>query len=78
MKGVGLTAMDSDRSLRCLSRNSTLKLEAVSSFSSFSSQITGGTSRLTPTFGSLLEGKEDEEDKTDKKDWEAGGGVLAF
>ncbi|KAJ9672826.1 hypothetical protein PVL29_026174 [Vitis rotundifolia] len=81
LEGVGLTTMDSDGHLRCLSRYLTLKFEAISSSSSSSSQIMGGTTRSTSVLGSLLEVEEDEDDEddeTDKKDGDAGGRVLAL
>ena len=81
LEGVGLTAIDSDRRLRCLSRNPALKFEVISYSSSFSSQIMGDTTQLTLIFGSLLEVEEDEDDEeneADGEDGDAGGGVLAF
>ncbi|KAJ9692906.1 hypothetical protein PVL29_011828 [Vitis rotundifolia] len=67
-EGEGLIAMDSYKHLCYLSRNLTLKLEAISFSSSSSSQIIGGTSWPTPTFGSLLEDEEDGEDDEDEAD----------
>ena len=62
LEGVGLTAMDSDRCLHCLSRNLTLNLEAIS-FSSCccSSQMIGITTWSTPTSGSSLEDEKNKE-----------------
>ena len=54
LEGIGLTVIDSDRRLRCLSRNLALKFEAISYSSSSSSQIMGDTTQLTLIFGSLL------------------------
>lgn len=73
--------MDSDEGLSCLSRNPTLKFEAMSSLFSSFSQIIGSTSRLTPIFSSSLEDKEgedEEEDEANDEDGKAGGKVLAF
>lgn len=78
---IGLTAMDSDRCLRCLSQNLTLNFEAISSSSFSSFQIMRGTTRSTPVFGSLLEAeedKDDEEDETNGEDESAGGGIIAL
>ena len=82
-KGVGLTAMDLDKHLCCLSQNSALRMEVISSFSSSSSsssssQIIGGTSRLTPVSSSSLKNEEDGDDKTDEEDEDVGGGVLTL
>lgn len=76
-EGVGLIVMDSDKRLHCLSQNSALKLEAIS-FSSSSSQIIGGTSRLTPVSSSSLQDEEDEDDETDEEDKDVGSRVLAL
>ena len=54
LEGIGLTAIDSDRRLRYLSRNLALKFKAISYSSSSSSQIMGDTTQLTLIFGSLL------------------------
>lgn len=77
--------MDLDGGLSCLSRNPTLKFEAMSSLFSSFSQIIEGTSRLTLIFSSSLEEKigEDEEkyeeeNEADDEDGKAGGKVLAF
>ena len=82
LEGVGLTVMDLDKRLHYLSRNPTLKFEAIYSFSfSLSSQVIGGTTWSTLTFGSLLEAEEDEDDEEDEVDEEerdTGGEVLAF
>lgn len=50
-EGVELTTMDSDRHLRCLSRNLALKFEAMPNFSSSFSQIMGAppSQPLSPT-----------------------------
>lgn len=80
-KGEVLITMDSDRRLRCLSWNLTLKLEVISFSSSSSSQIIGGTNRVTPTSALSLEDEEngdDEEDKVDDEDEEAGNGILSL
>ena len=81
-EGKGLIAIDSDKRLHCLSRNPTLKLEAISSSSSSSSsQIIGGTNRLTPTSALSLEDEEngdDDEDEANNEDKEAGSGVLGL
>lgn len=80
-KGEGLTTMDSDGGLSCLSQNPTLKFEAMSSLFSSSSQIIGNTSRLTPIFSSSLEdneGEDEEEDEANDEDGKAGGRVIAF
>lgn len=78
-EGDGLIAMNSDKRLCCLSRTPTLKLEVISSSSSSSSQIIGGTGRSTPTFGSLLENKDDEEEnEANDENREAGGKVLTL
>ena len=76
-EGVGLIVMDSDKHLHCLSQNSALRLEAIS-FSSSSSQIIGGTSRLTLVSSSLLQDEEDEDDETDEEDEDVGSRVLAL
>lgn len=47
--------MDLGRRLRCLSQNSSLNFEAMSSSSSSSSQTMGGTTRSIPVSGSLPE-----------------------
>lgn len=65
-QGEVLITMDSDRRLRCLSWNLTLKLEVISSSSSSSSQIIGGTNRVTPTSALSLEDKEKGDDEEDK------------
>ncbi|KAJ9709478.1 hypothetical protein PVL29_001116 [Vitis rotundifolia] len=73
--------MDSNRRLRYLSRNLTLKFEAMSSSSSFSSQIMGGTTLSTPVSGSLLEAEEDEDDEeveANREEGDVGGRVLTF
>lgn len=73
--------MDSDKCLRCLSWNLTLKLEAISSSSSSSSQIIGDTNQLTPTSALSLEDEEngdDEEDEAGDEDGEVGSGVLSL
>lgn len=73
--------MDSDKRLRCLSWNLTLKLEAISSSSSSSSQIIGDTNQLTPTSALSLEDEEngdDEEDEANDEDGEVESGVLSL
>lgn len=80
-EGEVLITMDSDRRLRYLSWNLTLKLEVISSFSSSSSQIIRGTNRVTPTSALSLEDEEngdDEEDKVGDEDEEAGSGILSL
>lgn len=72
-----MIVIDSDKRLHCLSQNSTLRLEAIS-FSSSSSQIIGGTSRLTPVSSSSLQDEEDEDDETDEEDEDVGSRVLAL
>ena len=69
LEGVGLTAMDLDRCLHCLSRNSALKFEAISS-SFYSSQIIGDTTWSTHASGSPLEDEEDGDDEDDEADGE--------
>lgn len=76
-EGVLIT-MDLNRCLHCLSRNSSLKLEVISSSSS---QIIGCANRLTPTSALSLEDEEngeDEEDEASDEDKEAGSGVLSL
>lgn len=80
-EGEVLITMDSDRRLRCLSWNLTLKLEIISSFSSFFSQIIGGTNRVTPTSALSLEDEDngdDEEDKVSDEDRKVGSGILSL
>lgn len=77
-EGVGLTTMDLDKRLRCLSQNSTLRLETISSSSFSSSQIIGSASQLTPIFGSSLKDEENEDDEIDEEDEDAGDGVLTL
>lgn len=71
--------MDLDRRLRCLSQNSSLNFEAMSSSSSSSSsQTMGGTTRSTPVSGSLPEDENDEKDEANGENGGAGGKVLAL
>lgn len=65
LERVGLIIMDSDRRLRCLSQNLTLKLEVISSSSS-SSQIIRGTTWSNPASGSSVEDGDDESNEEDK------------
>ncbi|KAJ9707331.1 hypothetical protein PVL29_002360 [Vitis rotundifolia] len=76
----GESNLNSDKHLRCLSRNSALKFEVICS-SSFSSQIIRGTSWFILASTSSLENEEDREDEEGKEDDEdrvVVGGVLAF
>ncbi|KAJ9680219.1 hypothetical protein PVL29_019505 [Vitis rotundifolia] len=77
-EGVGLTTMDLDKRLRCLSRNPILKLEAISSSSFSSLQIIVSTTRSTPSSGSSLENEDDEDDETNGEDEDVGGEVLTL
>ena len=80
LEGVGLTTMDLDKRLRCLSRNPTLKFEAISSSFS-SSQIIRDTTWTTHAFGLPLENEEDgddEDDEVDGEDKNEGSGVLTL
>ena len=80
LEGVGLTIMDLDKPLCCLSRNPTLKFEAISSSFS-SSQIIRDTTWTTHAFGLPLEDEEDvddEDDEADGEDKDEGGGVLTL
>ena len=80
-EGIGLTIMDSNRRLRCLSQNVVLNFEAMSHSSSSSSQTMGDTTLSTPISGSLSKAKEDEDDEEDEVDGEdkgAGGRVFAL
>ena len=77
LEGVGLTTMDLDKHLRCLSRNPTLKFEAISSSFS-SSQIIRDTTWTTHDFGLPLEDGDDEDDEVDGEDKDEGGRVLTF
>lgn len=70
--------MDLDRRLRCLSQNSSLNFEAMSSSSSSSSQTMGGTTRSILVSGSLPEDENDEKDETNGENGGAGGRVLAL
>lgn len=70
--------MDLDRRLRCLSQNSSLNFEAMSSSSSSSSQTMGGTTRSIPVSGSLPEDENDEKDEANGENGDAGGRVLAL
>lgn len=70
--------MDSDKRLHCLLQNSALRLEAISFSSSSSSQIIGGTSRLTPVSSSSLQDEEDEDDETDEEDEDVRSRVLTL
>ena len=74
LERVGLIIMDSNRRLRCLSQNLTLKLEVISSSSSFS-QIIRGTTWSNPASGSSVEDGDDESDEEDK---DVEGGVLTL
>lgn len=77
-EGIRLTTMDLDKRLRCLSRNSALKLEAISSSSSSSSQIIRGITRSTLASGPSLEDEENEDDETNGENGDIGGEVLAL
>lgn len=82
LERVGLTVMDSNRRLRYLSQNPTLKLEVISSSSfSSSSQIIGGTTQSTPASSLSLEDEEnrdDKDDEIDEEDDDVGSEVLAL
>lgn len=79
-EGEGLIAIDSDKLLHYLWRNSTLKLEVTYSSSSFS-QIIRGTSQFTPTSTSSWEDENDGEEEDDEEDDEnevVRSRILAF
>ena len=65
--------MDLDKCLCCLSRNPTLKVEVISSSSSSSLQIMGGTTWSTLISGLLLEAEEDKDDEKNEANGEDEG-----
>lgn len=70
--------MDSDRRLHWLSRNSTLRFDAMSPSSLFFSQTMGDTTLSTPIFGLLLLAEEDEDNEDDEANREDKEQVVEF